>query len=144
MVALPTSPPKRSRAVLIVEDEPVIAFGIEELLIDAGFAIAGVAVRLEEALAIIESGICGAAILDANLAGVSAAPAARALTERGVPFLVLSGYARNQQAPALLEAALHLHKPCPPERLIQALRCILPAQESVPEVPRSETERPLP
>jgi len=127
MVERTLSPPKRSQPVLIVEDEPVIAFGLEELLIDAGFEIAGVAIRLEKALGIIESGVCSAAILDANLAGVSAAPAAQALMERGVPFLVLAGYARSQQAPAFLGAAIHLHKPCPPERLLQALRSIMPA-----------------
>ena len=112
--------------VLIVEDEPVLAFALEELLTDAGFEIIGVATRLDRAFAIIESGVCDAAILDTNLAGESAAPAASALTARGVPFLVLSGYSPDQQNGAFV-GALHLQKPCQPERLIQALRSILPA-----------------
>jgi DNA-binding response OmpR family regulator len=42
--------------ILIVEDEPVLAFTLEDFLVEAGFEIAGVAGRLETALAIIEGG----------------------------------------------------------------------------------------
>ncbi|MBE0531752.1 MAG: response regulator [Rhodospirillales bacterium] len=112
--------------ILIVEDEPTLAFVLEETLIDAGFAIAGVAGRLEAALAVVETGACDAAILDTNLSGVSAAPIAQALESRGVPFLVLTGYSRNQLVEAF-SGALHVQKPCRPERLIAALRSILPA-----------------
>ena len=44
----------QDRRILIVEDEPMLAYALEELLIEAGFQIAGVAGRLETALAIIE------------------------------------------------------------------------------------------
>jgi DNA-binding response OmpR family regulator len=120
-------PDNQRRSVLIVEDEPMLAFLLEELLIDAGFTIAGVAGRLEKALAIIESGACDAAILDANLAGVSAGPAASALTARGLPFIVLSGYAPDQLR-NVFSGAPHLQKPCQPERLLDALRGILPVR----------------
>ena len=117
----------QDRSILIVEDEPMLAYAIEELVTEAGFRIAGVAGRLETALAIIEEGVCDAAILDANLKGVSASPAASALAARGIPFIILSGYSREQQQGAF-DGALHLQKPCRPEHLIQALRTILPAQ----------------
>ena len=104
----------------------MLAFAIEELVVESGFVIAGVVGRLGTALAIIESGVCDAAIVDANLNGVSAGPAALALTARGIPFIVLSGYSREQQ-PSAFAGALHLQKPCRPARLIQALRSILPA-----------------
>jgi DNA-binding response OmpR family regulator len=113
--------------VLIVEDEPMLAFALEEFLIEANFDIAGVAGDLETALAIIESGVCDVAILDANLAGVSAGPAATALTARGLPFLILSGYSLDQKQGSFA-GALRLQKPCRPDRLIQALRSILPAR----------------
>lgn len=121
------TPGRPGRRVLIVEDEPMLAFSLEELVIEAGFEIAGVAGRLETALAMIEGGTCDAAILDANLMGVSAAPAALALTERGVPFIILSGYTSDQQ-PGAFSGALRLQKPCRPERLIQALHSLLPAR----------------
>jgi DNA-binding response OmpR family regulator len=110
--------------VLIIEDEPMLAFCLEELLSEAGFEITGVASRLASALAAIESGMCDAAIVDANLAGLSASPAALALAARGVPFIVLSGYSSAQQASAF-SGALCFQKPCQPENLIQALRGIL-------------------
>jgi DNA-binding response OmpR family regulator len=116
-----------NRRVLIVEDEPLLAFALEELLVESGFAIAGVASRLKTALAIIESGVCDAAILDTNLAGVSVDPAASALAARGLPFIILSGYLPDVQHGAF-PRALRLQKPCRPERLIEALRGILPAQ----------------
>ena len=115
----------RTWRILIVEDEPTLAFVLEETLIDAGFAIAGVAGRLEGALAIIATAPCDAAILDTNLAGVSAAPIAQALASLGVPFLVLTGYAPNQ-LPGAFAGALHVQKPCRPDRLIEALCSILP------------------
>ncbi|MBC7637187.1 MAG: response regulator [Acetobacteraceae bacterium] len=113
--------------ILIVEDEPLIGLMLEEVLLNAGFEIAGLATKLEPALAIIASGACDVAILDANLAGESSAPAAVALTARGVPFVVLSGYNAEQRDKAFA-GALSLKKPIKPETLIAALRNILPAQ----------------
>ena len=78
---------KRTVCVLIIEDEPMIALGFEDVLIDAGFQIAGVVGKLEKAMALIESGVCDAAIVDANLGGVSASPAAIALAEAWVLYL---------------------------------------------------------
>jgi len=107
----------------------MLAFALEEFLTDAGFEVIGVAGRIETALAMIDSGGFDAAILDANLAGVSAGPAATALRERGVPFIVVSGYLPSQQQ-SVFNGALCLQKPCPPDRLIQALRGILTAQRA--------------
>ena len=110
--------------ILIVEDEPAIALNLEELLVDAGFKIAAIAGKLEKALALIESGACDAAIIDANLAGVSASPAASALAARGLPFIVLSGYSPEQLQGAY-PGALFIQKPVRPAQLIQALNTIV-------------------
>lgn len=112
--------------ILIVEDEAMLAFALEEYLIDAGYEIAGVAGRLETALAMIQGGVFDAAVLDANLAGVSAGPAASALRARGLPFIIVSGYL-PEQLPSAFSGAPSVQKPCPPERIVQALRHLLPA-----------------
>jgi CheY-like chemotaxis protein len=127
MSECPTIREDQQACILIVEDEPMLAFALEELLIEAGFKIAGVAGRIEPALTMIESGVFDAAIVDANLAGISADPAASALSTRGIPFIVVSGYLPSQQQSAF-KGAPCLQKPYPPELLIQALRDILPAQ----------------
>jgi hypothetical protein len=55
------------------------------------------AFKLEYGRALIERGACEVAIVDSNLAGVGAdLPAAIALTASGLPFIVLSGYSRDQ------------------------------------------------
>ena len=110
--------------ILIIEDDPTMAHDIQDLLVEAGFEIAGMAGKLEKALALIEGGACDAAIVDANLAGVSASPAASALAARGLPFIVLSGYSREQLRDAF-PGALFIQKPCPPAQLIQALNTIV-------------------
>lgn len=110
--------------ILIIEDEPVLAFVLEEVLDEAGFRIAGVATRLARALTLIKAGGCDAALLDTNLAGISAAPIAQALAALRIPFVVLSGYSPQQQEPAFAVAARRLQKPCPPERLVDAIRGI--------------------
>jgi DNA-binding NtrC family response regulator len=110
--------------ILIIEDEAMIALGLEDVLVDAGFKIAGVAGRLDKALALIESGACDAAIVDANLAGVSASPAAVALAARGLPFIMMSGYSKEQMLGEYPQAHF-LSKPCRPELLIETLNAAL-------------------
>jgi DNA-binding response OmpR family regulator len=109
--------------ILIIEDEPMIALDLQDLLEDAGFDVVGVAGKLEKALALIDSTAIDAAIVDANLAGVSSSPAAAALAERRVPFIVLSGYSLKQQE-AAFPKALFIQKPCRPAQLINALKAI--------------------
>jgi DNA-binding response OmpR family regulator len=120
---------QRATRILIVEDEPMIALGLEDVLIDSGFEIAGVVGKLDKALALIESGACDAAIVDANLGGVSASPAAIALAARGLPFIMMSGYSKEQM-PGEYPGAFFLSKPCRPELLIETLNAILLEGES--------------
>ena len=115
---------QRNVRVLIVEDEPMIALSLEDVLLDADFEVAGIVGKLERALAVIESGACDAAIVDANLAGVSASPAAVALADRGLPFIVISGYSPGQMQ-GVFPGALFVQKPCRPELLIQTLNTLL-------------------
>lgn len=115
---------QRTARILIVEDEPMIALSLEDVLVDAGFQIAGVAGKLDKALALIESGGCDAAIIDANLAGVSASPAAIALAARGLPFIMMSGYSMEQMLGEYPQAYF-LSKPCRPELLIGTLNAAL-------------------
>jgi DNA-binding response OmpR family regulator len=112
--------PARRPRILIVDDEPMIAIDLESVLLDEGFEIAGIAGNLEKALSIVESGVFDVAIIDANLNGVSAAPIAVAMAARGLPFLVLSGYALEQLATAL-RAGGYLQKPANPAQIVKVL-----------------------
>jgi DNA-binding response OmpR family regulator len=109
--------------ILIIEDEPVIALDLQDLLEDAGFDVVGVAGRIEQALHVIDTTSIDAAVVDANLGGVSSSPAAAALAAKQVPFIVLSGYSLKQQE-AAFPKALFIQKPCRPAQLINALKAI--------------------
>lgn len=78
--------------VLVVEDEPIVAMCLEDILEALGCATIGPAAGLTEGLALAESETLGAAILDINLAGERSTPIAQTLRARGVPFVFASGY----------------------------------------------------
>ena len=119
--------PGRSKRVLIVDDEPIIAMDLELLLLDAGYEIAGVTGRIAKALSLVEIEIIDVAILDANLGGETSAPVADALSARGVPFLVWSGYDAHQ-LPPVLRGAPSLRKPASSTQIIQTVNSILAAR----------------
>ncbi len=119
--------------ILIVEDEAILAFAVEETVLEGGFEVAGVAGRLETALSMIEGGAFDAAILDTNLAGVSAGPAAVALRTSGRPFVVVSGYLPSQQHEAFRGAPC-IQNPYAPQRLIEFLREILSLNQKPPHM----------
>ena len=119
--------PEEPARVIIVEDEPLVAENLRDDLVEAGFEVVGVAPRVESALKLIEGTGFDVAILDANLAGTSAAPAAAALSARGLPFMVLSGYAREQLQREFSEA-VYIQKPYRVRKLIDALNSLLHKQ----------------
>jgi DNA-binding response OmpR family regulator len=110
--------------VLIVEDEPLVALQIEDVLREAGFEITGCVGSLDKAIAILKDDDCDIAVLDANLRGDSVAPVAVALQQRGKPFLFVSGYERVHLPEAFLDAPL-LSKPFEPGELITTVRQLL-------------------
>lgn len=83
------------RAFLIVEDEPLVAMEIGQLIEDHGATVAGMAATEVEALDMVLRGGIDAALLDGNLQGRSVGRVAAALAENGVPFAFVSGYGRE-------------------------------------------------
>ena len=116
--------PAEPARVLIVEDEPLVAENLRDDLVEAGFEVVGVAARVESALKLIEGTEFDVAIIDANLAGTSAAPAAAALSARSLPFMVLSGYAREQLQREFSDA-VYIQKPYRIRKLIDDLNSLL-------------------
>ena len=114
--------------VLLVEDEYLPAMAIEALLLDLGCDLRGSVGTVQEALAAVEDGALDGAILDLNLRGQRADPVAAALAARGIPFVVLSGYAPGEQPLNGYGNGPHLRKPVSAEALIDAmLRAFAPA-----------------
>lgn len=85
------------KTILVVEDEPVIALLLEDLLLDGG-ARPIFAATLVEGEAKVRSETIEAALLDVNIHGKQSYPLARILRDRGVPFIFASGYGATVHA----------------------------------------------
>lgn len=78
--------------ILIVEDEMTIALLMEDMLVDLGHEVVGMAMRLPQAMLLAHSSELDLAILDVNLDGRMSFPVAEVLKDRGVPFIFATGY----------------------------------------------------
>jgi CheY-like chemotaxis protein len=109
------------RRVLIVEDEVIVAFNLECEVEDAGGEIVGPAHSLEEAERLLNQPI-DVAILDINLNGESVWPVARALRDRGVPYVLASANCDDPRAidPVFADVPC-FDKPVPLPRLIATI-----------------------
>jgi CheY-like chemotaxis protein len=107
--------------ILVVEDEYLLAMALQGELQDLGAVVLGPVGNLDDALALIrsEASIDGA-VVDINLSGKKAFPAADLLTERGIPFVFTTGYDASV-IPERFGNAPRLHKPADISRIVQAL-----------------------
>ena len=80
--------------VLIVEDEPLVAMLLEDMISDAGYVVAGCVSAISQALEFArdKSSQFDVAILDVNLGGQPSFPIAEALATQGKPFAFATGY----------------------------------------------------
>lgn len=98
------------RRILVVEDEMMVAWMMEEMLATFGCTVVGPAARVHEALAMVEVEAIDAAVLDISLNGQKSFAVADALAERGVPFVFTTGYDKDS-LPVSYQRFLLLQKP---------------------------------
>jgi DNA-binding response OmpR family regulator len=80
---------------------------------------------LRLALQAAETEAIDAASLDINLNGEMIWPAAAALRRRGVPLVLVTGYASSLEMPADLAGAARLEKPVHARQILHCLRGLL-------------------
>lgn len=85
-------PVREGAAILIVEDEPLVAMLLEDMLGELGVAVVGPATHLEDGLRLAQDGGFDAAILDINLGGNRSFAIADELDRRGIRFSFATGY----------------------------------------------------
>lgn len=105
------------RRVLLVEDEPLVALLLQEMLQDAGCTVRGPASTLADAERLAGEEGLDAAVLDVNLPGGPTMPLGARLAARGVPVVYVTGL---EGVPGM-KGAVVLRKPVRPEMLLAAL-----------------------
>ncbi len=110
--------------VFVVEDEPLLAMSVEDMLNELGCTVSASAANLKEAIekANVEAFDC--ALLDVNLAGYEVFPVAEILARRGVPFAFSSGYGASGLPEAFGDRPV-ISKPYDMDQLSTALRATL-------------------
>lgn len=79
------------RRILLVEDEPLVAMMMSQMIGDLGAEVIGPFGTVGEALAAGAEGL-DAAVLDINVGGELVYPLAERLAKRGTPMVFLTGY----------------------------------------------------
>lgn len=78
--------------ILVLEDEPIIGFALEDMLLAIGCGEIRLATRIGEAQRILAEEPVGLAILDVNIHGELSYPLADDLAARQIPYFFASGY----------------------------------------------------
>jgi signal transduction histidine kinase/DNA-binding response OmpR family regulator len=114
----------RGRAVLVLEDEPLVAMELAATLRSLGCHVVGPVATVDDGMRLAGemAGGLAAAVLDVNLQGRSAFPVAKLLAGQGVPVVWATGYGELPQGePDGLPSVL-LRKPLARGELEAALR----------------------
>ena len=110
--------------ILILEDEVIIALDLEMTLNELGFEEIFIASSVDQALTLVAAYKIAFAILDFSLGAETAEPVIKRLTERGIPFIVLSGYMDRTHLGDGADEWLLLSKPANAGALSQALETL--------------------
>lgn len=113
--------------VLIVEDEPLIALDLQDMLRDVGYQVAGPAPSIDAALDLLSAGEeIAAAVLDLNLHQQLSTPVAAELRRRGIPFCLCTAYQKLlPRTDDFFEGITVLGKPIVPRQLLAELGCLI-------------------
>ena len=109
-------------SVLVVEDEPLIALDVLDNFRKAGASVL-LAHKLDEALRLAARPDLSAAVLDFRLSDGDGTALCERLNERGIPFVLHSGYS---DIPAAIYAkGVAIPKPAMPGELVDAVASLL-------------------
>lgn len=112
---------RRLGAVLVVEDDALLALDLADTLERAGYAVCAPAADNEAARRTIDESSPSFAFLDYDLGSATSVPTAVELARRGIPFVYVTGRPGAVRENPLAPEAPILSKPCSTKRLLAAL-----------------------
>jgi two-component sensor histidine kinase/DNA-binding response OmpR family regulator len=116
------------RRILLAEDEALLSLLMHDVLDGLGYDISGPFSSLAEALNAARTEDIAGAILDVNLAGEYVYPLAELLSASEIPFMFVTGYAKEAIDPRFAHVPV-LRKPLTRESLEVALGTVLSRAE---------------
>ena len=105
------------KRVLIVEDNPLLAFDVKDLLDELGAITIGPALDLASGLHLLNDNQPDAALLDVDLGGEFVWPLADRLKERQIPFAFISADCTEDFLPDPFRRMVCLEKPASKEEI---------------------------
>ena len=112
-------------AVLIVEDNFLIAISLAEAVQDAGGTVVGPASTTTEALALLDQQEVRAAILDVDLADRDVEPVLSRCVAAGIAIVIHTGKQLPDHLAARFPDIVVLTKPRIPDDVVAALKAVL-------------------
>jgi CheY-like chemotaxis protein len=118
----PDAPPALPNDVLIVEDDPIIALGFEDMILGFGVKTVRSAGSVAQALEMIRDRAPDFVLLDVGLVREKSFAVAERLEALQIRFVFVTGYGADVRLPAAFAARPRLLKPCSTEALEAALK----------------------
>ena len=109
------------RRILVIEDEFLVAVHIDFILVQEGHEVIGPVGTLDEALQLANDEALDCALLDVNLDGGGVDDVAAILDRRGVPFIFVTGYGRDNLPQNFREAVI-VDKPFQDQDLLREVQ----------------------
>jgi CheY-like chemotaxis protein len=122
MMMQTVSPDRMPGDVLIVEDDPIIALGIEDTILGFGVKTVRTAGSVARALAMIADRAPDFALLDVGLVREKSFAVAERLQTLKIPFIFVTGYGAEVRLPPAFADTPRLAKPCPSDALLALLQ----------------------
>lgn len=111
--------------VLVVEDQFLLAIDMADALTDAGFEVVGPAGTLDDAFELVDAGDIDIAVVDCDLRGREVTSLVHALSARGVPTVMVTGYSESSPDVSAAKPTRYLQKPVASEAVVRVLDSLL-------------------
>ena len=109
---------------MVVEDNPVLAFDLDDALRESGVEVVGPALDIASGMALVREDTLDAAVLDIDIGGTPVWPIARELKLDGVPLVFVSGDC-DKGLPDDFIGAVCLSKPAQTEAVLTIVAAVM-------------------